>query len=206
MCELNLLEVKDFNLCVKENHLIKDFNLTVKKGEIIGIAAPNGSGKSSLIKKICGCMEETAEYYATGEITFPKGKNISVCFQTPSLLSTQTVYKNLYIGLKNKMTKQAADTVIKEILTAVNLLDKIKEKAKNLSGGQQQRLSLARALSYPCSLLLLDEPFVYQDEANYKKLLEYTKAVIAEKGLSAVIISHNSEELDFLCTKIISIV
>lgn len=201
-----LLNINAFNLYVNGNPLIKDFNLTIREGEVVGIFSPSGSGKSSLIKKLCDCLIEEKDYNTSCQIDFPFGKNISVCFQNPALMPSQTVYKNLYLGLKNKMDKKTADEIIRTVLSEVNLSDKIKEKAKKLSGGQQQRLSLARALSYPCQLLLLDEPFVFQDEDNYSRLIDYTKKIIEEKKLSGIIISHNKADLEKLCSRIVSFV
>lgn len=184
-----------------QQEIIKNFSLELKKGSITGIFSPTGSGKTTLLNCIAGIPQKNLNI--SGQIELAENTVISYAFQDYRLLNNCTVLQNLMIPLEN--IKDISLTTKKN--EALCLLQKIKLESKQnikaafLSGGEKQRISLARALIYPSELLLLDEPFNALSEDVKKSVLGVVKEQLNSR--SAIIISHDKNDLDFLCNSVI---
>ena len=184
-----------------QQKIIKNFSLELKKGSITGIFSPTGSGKTTLLNCIAGIPQKNLNI--SGQIELAENTVISYAFQDYRLLNNCTVLQNLMIPLEN--IKDISLTTKKN--EALSLLQKIKLESKQnikaafLSGGEKQRISLARALIYPSELLLLDEPFNALSEDVKKSVLGVVKEQLNSR--SAIIISHDKNDLDFLCNSVI---
>ena len=184
-----------------QQEIIKNFSLELKKGSITGIFSPTGSGKTTLLNCIAGIPQKN--HNISGQIELAENTVISYAFQDYRLLNNCTVLQNLMIPLEN--IKDISITTKKN--EALSLLQKIKLESKQnikaafLSGGEKQRISLARALLYPSELLLLDEPFNALSEDVKKSVLGVVKEQLNSR--SAIIISHDKNDLDFLCNSVI---
>lgn len=199
-----LLFLRDFNLTVGQQLLFKNFSLDVFEDEIIGFFAPTGTGKSSLFNHIANISQ----------------KSISYVFQEPRLIPSLTVLKNVMLPLENKMEVKAARALAITWLEKLNMEHKKDELAKSLSGGEQQRTAIARAFAYACplpelresvqgavegkKLLLLDEPFASQDETNTQNIVNLIKDLVGKQHCACLVISHNLQVLQGLCTRIIT--
>lgn len=184
-----------------QQEIIKNFSLELKKGSITGIFSPTGSGKTTLLNCIAGIPQKNLNI--SGQIELAENTVISYAFQDYRLLNNCTVLQNLMIPLEN--IKDISLTTKKN--EALTLLQKMKLESKQnikaafLSGGEKQRISLARALIYPSELLLLDEPFNALSEDVKKSVLSVVKEQLNSR--SAIIISHDKNDLDFLCNSVI---
>lgn len=184
-----------------QQEIIKNFSLELKKGSITGIFSPTGSGKTTLLNCIAGIPQKNLNI--SGQIELAENTVISYAFQDYRLLNNCTVLQNLMIPLEN--IKDISLTTKKN--EALSLLQKMKLESKQnikaafLSGGEKQRISLARALIYPSELLLLDEPFNALSEDVKKSVLGVVKEQLNSR--SAIIISHDKNDLDFLCNSVI---
>lgn len=199
-----LLQIENLKITQAENPLFENFNLTVNEKDVIGIFAPTGTGKTTLLNYIAGILPDSKGIKINGKIIFEKEKRISYVFQESRLLENLTVLKNLILPLQNIMENEETERKSLNMLEKVDLLNKRNQLTKKLSGGEKQRVSIARAFVYPGDILLLDEPFHSQDEQKRAKLLELTKQIIQNENRGAIIVSHLKSDLDFLCTKIIS--
>ena len=211
-----LLFIKDFNLTVGEQVLFKNFSLDVFAGEIIGFFAPTGSGKTSLFNHIAGTMLESTSAVCEPEsaVGEPVETSISYVFQEPRLIPSLTVLKNVMLPLENKMKENDAKDLAIQWLEKLNMGHKINDLAKTLSGGEQQRTSIARAFAYTCAvpelvegverLLLLDEPFASQDEINTQNIMKLIKDRVREQQCACLVISHDRQLLESLCSRIIT--
>ncbi len=92
-----------------------------------------------------------------------------------------------------------------EFLKLAGLFEKKDVKAGLLSGGEQQRLSLIRSLIFPADLFLLDEPFNALSQTVKIQNIEATKKLLDINSSTAIIVSHDKTDLEFLCSKIISL-
>ena len=201
---MNYIEVSNVSKKYKDRMLVDDVSFTVEKGKILGIVGLNGSGKTVLLKCICGLMD-----YSGGTITV-NGKvigkdceypaNMGVIIETPGFLPYHSGYKNLeYLAsLRKKISKQD----IKDVLIKVGLAGEEKKLVAKYSLGMRQRLGIAQAIMENPELLILDEPMNGLDKdgiAEVRKLLLEMKA----EGKTMIITSHNEEDIKVLCDKVV---
>ncbi|MCK5291511.1 MAG: ABC transporter ATP-binding protein [Thermoplasmata archaeon] len=176
---------------------VDDLNLEIPKGEIFGFIGPNGSGKTTAIKILCGLLKPTSgESYVLGK----KIPNTSI-FPRIGYMPQETA---LYLDLTVKQTIQffgeiyglSKDAIAKreeEMLDFVDLKARRNEIVDNLSGGMKHRLSLAVSLIHEPELLLLDEPTVGVDPELRSSFWSYFKD-LASKGVTVLITTHYMDE------------
>ena len=134
--------VKEF----KETKALDDVTLSFESGKIHGIVGRNGSGKTVLLKCICGFMELTSgQILVQGQKVVPaKPQNIGIIIESPGFIGSQSGFKNLYhlASLNGKLTRQEVEGVIK----LVGLDPQNKKPVRKYSLGMRQRLGIAQAI------------------------------------------------------------
>ena len=180
------VEVKDFTVAFDQKILLQNFSLSIEKGECVGIFAPTGSGKTTILNHI-------AEMYA------PLVK-VSYVFQDNKLIPHLSLKKNILLPVEIKNDSKDAVQKMMEKLDLKNCADTL---AKNASGGEKQRANFARALAYDGELFLMDEPFSAQDEEHKKLLLELTREL--KKSHTIIIVSHDKCDLFDLTDRVVEI-
>lgn len=190
------LEINNVSKRFKDNEILKDVNLTLNGGNIYGFIGINGSGKSVLLKMICGFYQPTSgdillngESYI-GNNSFPKDTRALI--EKPNFLSHLTGYENLKLlaDIQNKIGKKEID----EILEKLNLTKEADKKYSKYSLGTKQKLGIAQVLMEDPKLIILDEPFngVESNTADkIRKLLIEEK----QKGKIVIIASHIREDI-----------
>ena len=188
-------------------HAVKDVSIDVERGDIIALLGSSGCGKTSTLRMIAG-FEEVSRgtiSIAGHEVHMlpPVKRNVAMAFEGYSLYPTVTVRDNIAFALKSsgKPASEVAAKVdeIAEMLEITGILDKY---PSSISGGQQQRASLARALIRDADLYLLDEP-MGQLEPQLRTLLRgRIKYYIKERGLTAILVTHDQTEANALADKI----
>ncbi|OOQ57631.1 ATP-binding cassette domain-containing protein [Mucilaginibacter pedocola] len=180
---------------VQELRIKKD----IAPGSIVRITGPSGAGKTTLLKMIAGLVKPDAGIIAVNNINwFDAEQNIDLqpqqrmpgfVFQDYALFPNMTVQQHLeYV---------TQDTEWINRLLAIGKLDSFTtHKPQYLSGGQQQRLAILRALSIKPKLLLMDEPFSALDVKMKMDLIGELRPLFKELGATALIVSHNPQELD----------
>lgn len=201
---MSYIEVNNVGKKYKDKMLVEDVSFTVEKGEILGIVGLNGSGKTVLLKCICGLMDYSAgSIKVDGKIIgkdceYPK--NMGVIIETPGFLPYHSGYKNLeYLAsLRKKITKQD----IKDVLVKVGLDGEEKKLVSKYSLGMRQRLGIAQAIMENPELLILDEPMNGLDKEG---IVEVRKLLLDMKseGKTMIVTSHNEEDIKVLCDKVI---
>ena len=180
--------------------VLRDVSLTVKRGEIAGLVGNNGSGKTVLMKCICGFLRpEKGEITVGGkrigkDCDFPP--NLGLIIETPGFLPSMSGYRNLrtLAALRGVIGKAE----ILDTLRRVGLYDARRKSVSKYSLGMRQRLGIAQAIMENPDVLILDEPFNGLDAATVaemrKLLLE-----LKEKGKTILLASHNAEDIRTLC-------
>ena len=201
---MSYIEVSNVSKKYKDKMLVEDVSFTIEKGEILGIVGLNGSGKTVLLKCICGLMDYSAgSIKVDGKIIgkdceYPK--NMGVIIETPGFLPYHSGYKNLeYLAsLRKKITKQD----IKDVLVKVGLVGEEKKLVAKYSLGMRQRLGIAQAIMENPELLILDEPMNGLDKEG---IVEVRKLLLDMKseGKTMIVTSHNEEDIKVLCDKVI---
>ena len=200
------LEIKNLSKTFGNNIVLQDINLTLNGGKIYGFIGRNGSGKSVLLKMICGFYTPTTgkillnDYDYTSENAFPN--NTRALIEKPKFLPDLTGLENLELlaSVQNKIgTKE-----IKEWLEKLNLTKEANKKYCKYSLGTKQKLGIAQVLMENPDLIILDEPFngVENDTANRIRSL-----LIEEKKKNKIILiaSHIKEDITSLADTVYEI-
>lgn len=183
--------------------VLKEVNLTLEQGRVYGIVGNNGSGKTVLMKCICGFLIPTTGLIRVfgssigQDVDFPE--SLGVIIETPGFLTNLTGRKNLEIlaGMRRKI----GPAEILQVLKKVGLDPALKKPVANYSLGMRQRLGIAQAIMEDPKLLILDEPFNGLDKhgvGEIRKLLLELK----EEGKTILLASHNEEDIRILCDEV----
>lgn len=186
--------------------VLDDVNLTFEGGHIYGLVGRNGSGKTMLLRAICGLIfPDEGVVTIDGQrlhkdISFPP--SCGVIIENTELLPGFTAFENL--KLLSKIKNIADDDMIKMAIRSVGLDPASSAKVKTFSLGQKQRLAIAQALFENPDILLLDEPTNALDEDSINEVRERL-FVEREKGKLIVIASHNKEDIAILSDIVIHV-
>lgn len=171
-----------------------------QEGKIYGIVGNNGSGKTVLMKCICGFLRPTkgrifVNYKEIGrDVDFPE--DIGVIIETPGFLPNLTGYKNLEIlaSLRGKAGKER----IRESVRLAGLDPDLKKHVEKYSLGMRQRLGIAQAIMEDPDLMILDEPFNGLDKKGIQQMHRLLLGLKAEKK-TIILSSHSQNDIDVLC-------
>ena len=186
----------------KEIHgikVLKDVSMALESGSVYGFLGRNGSGKTMMMRALCGfisltegSIEMDGSRLGSGE-DFPR--NLGMLLETPVFLPERTGYENL--RLLAAIRGEAAGDDIRKALEQVGLDRGDRRKVEKYSLGMRQRLGIACAIMEGPELLILDEPFNGLDEGGCKMLRELIVRYRKE-GCLIVLACHDREELEFL--------
>lgn len=196
---MSYLIIKDVEKSFGDLKVLKKTSLNIEKGKLVTLLGPSGSGKSTLLRSIAGLENiDSGSIIVDGEdITNkqPNDRDVGMVFQQYVLFPNMTVYDNVAFGLKlRKMNKNTIDKKVKEVLSLVELSDKINSYPNQLSGGQQQRVALARSIILEPKILLFDEPLSALDRKIRKNLQVQIKRIQKELDITSVFVTHDQEE------------
>jgi len=193
------IDVKRLNKSFGDKHVVKDFSLQVKRGEIYGFLGPNGSGKTTSIRMICGLLKPdsgSGQCLGHDVITETAAIKREVGYMTQrfSLWEDLSIRENLeFIARMYGMSDRK--TAVQKALEDLGLATRQNQLAGTLSGGWKQRLSLAACMLHDPKLLLLDEPTAGVDPAARRDFWEEIHA-LAAKGISVLVATHYMDEAE----------
>ncbi|MCM1061632.1 MAG: ATP-binding cassette domain-containing protein [Eubacterium sp.] len=196
----NVITVKSATKQFKEAVVLNNISVTFEKGKVHGLIGRNGSGKTMLMKCICGLVPLTSgEISVDGKIIGKDAdipKNVGVIIETPGFLPGYSAYSNLKFlaAINNKIGKEEIRNAIK----SVGLDPDDKKKVGKYSLGMRQRLGLAQAIMEDPDLLILDEPMNGLDKDGVKDMRQYLLDLKAQ-GKTILVASHSAEDIDVLC-------
>lgn len=198
--------IENLSKTIKNNKILDNVNLTFESGHVYGLVGRNGSGKTMLLRAICGLIfPDSGKVIIDGkqlhkDISFPESCGIII--ENTDLLPNFSAFDNLKMLSEIKNT--ANDNMIKSAIKSVGLDPDSKKKVKTFSLEMKQRLSIAQALFEDPDILLLDEPTNALDEDGVNDvrriLLEQKK-----KNKLIIIASHNKEDISLLSDTVISV-
>jgi multiple sugar transport system ATP-binding protein len=188
-------------------HAVKDITMDVPKGDIIALLGSSGCGKTSTLRMIAGfeaVSRGTIELAGKQVQTLPPvRRNVAMAFEGYSLYPTVTVRDNIAFALKaSRLAEAEVARRVGHVADMLEITDILDRFPFSISGGQQQRASLARALVRDADLHLLDEP-MGQLEPQLRTLLRgRIKHYIKERGLTAILVTHDQTEANALADRI----
>lgn len=183
-----------------KEQVLKDVSFSIPPGSIYGVAGNNGSGKTVLMKCICGFMKcDKGKILVNGrqvgkDVDFPD--RLGIIIETPGFIPGLSGYKNLKIlaSLKGRIGK----TEIRETLQRVGLAPDMKKPVAKYSLGMRQRLGIAQAIMENPDVLVLDEPFNGLDRWGVLEIRSLLKELKSD-GKSILLASHNAQDIEELC-------
>lgn len=180
--------------------VLKDVSRSFERGRIHGIVGNNGSGKTVLMKCICGFLiPDDGSITVNGErvgvdVDFPR--DMGLIIETPGFLPNVTGLKNLEIlaSLNKKIGLEGIAASIRR----VGLDPLMKKPVGKYSLGMRQRLGIAQAIMEDPTLLILDEPLNGLDKHGVREMRQLIKG-LKEQGKTILLASHNQGDIDELC-------
>lgn len=177
---------------------VDEISFGIEKGEFAVVVGPSGAGKTTVLNLLGGMDTATSgeiwvdgkdiAKYSSRQLTSYRRDDIGFVFQFYNLVPNLTALENVELAgqiCKNPMSAE-------EILAEVGLQERMYNFPAQLSGGEQQRVSIARALAKNPKMLLCDEPTGALDYQTGKAILKLLQDMCREKGMTVVVITHNS--------------
>lgn len=198
-------ELKIEHICkvIKGVSLLKDVSLTITKGHIYGIVGRNGSGKTVLLKCICGFMPITSGKILQDGVEIGKDtefiRDTGFIIENPSFLFGKSGLKNLkYLA---GIRKKANEERLRECMKTVGLDPANDKLVGKYSLGMRQRLGIAQVLMEDPDFILLDEPMNGLDNEGVVQMRElFIK--LKQQGKTFLVVSHNRDDIEALCDEV----
>ena len=204
MTEQFVIDVNALNKSYGDKHVVRDFSLQVKRGEIYGFLGPNGSGKTTSIRLICGLLKAdsgsgTVLGFDVVKQSRAIKREVGYMTQRFSLWEDLTIGENLdFVARMYGMQDRAAR--VAEALNKLGLTSRQHQLAGSLSGGWKQRLSLAACMLHQPRLLLLDEPTAGVDPKARRDFWDEIHR-LASEGITILVTTHYMDEAE-RCTRL----
>jgi branched-chain amino acid transport system ATP-binding protein len=204
---------------------VHDVSSSVEAGQLFGLIGPNGAGKTTLFNLITGLVHPDSGRILMNGVDITRSPperiaamGISRTYQTIRLFDNMTVRENVIVGGHLGLSYSLFDTLlcrrrfresekqlgerVDELVEKVGLTARAGDEADKLSYGEQRRLELARALASKPSVLMLDEPAAGMNSREAVDLALLLRRLVANGGLTIVLIEHNVRMIMDLCDRI----
>jgi iron(III) transport system ATP-binding protein len=201
-----VLELAGVHLRYGAVEILAGVDLAIGPAELVALAGPSGAGKTSALRVALGLAAPHAGVVRiAGRVATdgprivipPEQRGIGVVFQDLALWPHLTVHGNLAFVL-HRLPREERDARIAAMLRAVALADKAARHPGELSGGERQRVAIARALVGEPRIVALDEPLANLDVVLARELLAMFAALLRERGVAALYVTHHPRELAVL--------
>ena len=199
----NIIQVENLSKSFGKTTVLNNINVSFSKGQIYGIVGRNGSGKTLLMKCLCGFLKPTEGTVTVSgkvvgkDVEIPE--DIGVIIETPGFVTNYSGYKNLKLlaSVRGRISRED----IEKAMELVNLDPKSRKHVGKYSLGMRQRLGIAQAIMENPKILVLDEPMNGLDNDGVKHI----RNVLLEmknQGTTILLASHNREDISVLCDKV----
>lgn len=198
-----IISVENVSLTIGPAHILRDVSIQFEKGLIHGIVGRNGSGKTMLMKCICGFIRPTTgRIFVDGrqvgrDVDFPP--DLGLLIETPGFVPYYSGLKNLALlaAINRRVSKEQLNACMEQL----GLGDAKDKRVSKYSMGMRQRLGIAQAIMEDPKLLILDEPLNGLDEQGVQDI----RALLLDlkrQGKTVLLSSHNGEDIDLLCDSV----
>jgi ABC-2 type transport system ATP-binding protein len=191
------IDVRGLNKRFGDKHVVNDVSLQVKRGEIFGFLGPNGSGKTTTIRMMCGLLKPdsgqgTCLGYDILRESAQIKRNVGYMTQRFSFWDDLTISENLDFVARIYDIPKRRD-VVEQTIADLGLTARAKQLAGELSGGWKQRMALAACMLHDPKLLLLDEPTAGVDPKARRDFWDELQ-LLAANGISVLVSTHYMDE------------
>ena len=204
-----MLNVNNLNAYYGESHVLKDVSIAVNQGEVVVMLGPNGHGKSTLLKSICGLVEKKQ-----GQITYQgsdihgmvteKLVDLGVIYisENRELFPYMTVLENLKLGAYTKNARAYEKKNLERVFALFpRLVERKKQLASTMSGGEARMLAVARGLMSNPDFLCIDEPSLGLQPSLRHEIFSTIKQ-INEQGKTVLLVEQNIPQIAELADRV----
>ena len=197
------IEVKNLIKTFDERRVIDNISFKVENGETLAVVGFSGSGKSTILKLICGLLAPDS-----GEIITSRG-DIAMVFQYSALFDSLTVADNIAFALherkdlRNKYTEKEIKNIVSKKLELVGLKGIENQYPSELSGGMQKRVSFARAIVTKPNTILYDEPTAGLDPMSSTLIEDYIVRLKRETNAASIVVTHQMSTITRTADRVI---
>ncbi len=197
------IKVKNLTKIFDEKKVLDDISFEVADGETLAVVGFSGSGKSTVLKLICGLIEKDE-----GEIITSEG-DIAMVFQYSALFDSLDVSDNISFALRerrdlrNKYTEQELKEIVTQKLELVGLSGIERKFPSELSGGMQKRVSFARAIVTEPKTILYDEPTAGLDPISSTLIEDYIVRLQQETNAASIVVTHQMSTITRTANRLI---
>ena len=197
------IEVKNLTKAFDERKVLDDISFKVEDGETLAVVGFSGSGKSTILKLICGLLTPD-----NGEIKTTGGE-IAMVFQYSALFDSLNVADNIAFALherkdlRNKYSEKEIKNIVSEKLELVGLKGIESKFPSELSGGMQKRVSFARAIVTEPKTILYDEPTAGLDPISSTLIEDYIVRLKEETHASSLVVTHQMSTIQRTANRVI---
>ncbi|MEG2669873.1 MAG: ABC transporter ATP-binding protein [Oscillospiraceae bacterium] len=199
-----VIEIKGLKKLYSNGRGIENVTFDINRGDVVGLLGPNGSGKTTTMKVVCGmCVADSGEVKIRGKAIDENHEeameNVGALIEMPALYEYMTAYQNL--KMMSRFYKNVDDVRIDYIMKLLNIERYRNDKVGRFSLGMKQRLGLAMALISEPEIVVLDEPANGLDIEGIIHVREIITQM-AKKGVTFLVSSHIASELEKTCNKV----
>ena len=198
-----MIKVKNLIKKFNDKTILNDISFDVNDGETLAIVGFSGSGKSTILKIICGLLEKDS-----GEITTSDG-DIAMVFQYSALFDSLNVRDNIIFALQERKelrkqyTEEDLNKIVHDKLKLVGLEGIENKYPSELSGGMQKRVSFARAIVTNPKTILYDEPTAGLDPISSTLIEDYIVRLKEETHASSIVVTHQMSTIQRTADKVL---
>ena len=195
-----MIILKNVSKTFQDKTVLQKTDLTVESGAITGFIGRNGSGKTVLLKLICGLMLPTTGTVTVDGVQVGRDRDFApdagVLIETPSFINYESGLRNLraLAAIRRKISVEQ----VKDAICLVGLDPEDKKRVGKYSLGMRQRLGIAQAIMEDPSLIILDEPMNGLDKEGVEEMRVLFSNLRGE-GKTILLASHSAEDVDLLC-------
>ena len=186
--------------------VIERLDVAVDTGEVVGLVGPSGCGKSTLLELVAGLLEPSAGSVRVGGRSGARERLALSAYmpQRDLLLPWLSALDNAALGPRNRGSSRAeARDAAAPLFARFGLAGFERSRPSQLSGGMRQRVAFLRTLLAGKPVLLLDEPFASLDAITRAEMQEWLAGAIAAQARSVLMVSHDVEEVLYLCDRVV---
>lgn len=204
-----MLRIEKLNAYYGESHILKDVTVSVGRGQVVVMLGPNGHGKTTLLKSVCGLVEKTdgrIEYDGQDirGLASDKIVNIGVTYiaENRELFPYMTIKENLKLGAYSKYARANEEKNMEWVASLFpKLIQRHNQFASTMSGGEGKMLAIARGIMSDADLLCIDEPALGLQPSYRTDIFKIIKE-ISRQGKTVFIVEQNIPQIIEMADKI----
>ena len=200
-----MIEVRNLIKKFDDKTVLNDISFDVKDGETLAIVGFSGSGKSTILKIICGLLSQDMGTVRTSD------GDIAMVFQYSALFDSMNVFDNIAFALterpdlRKKYSRDELNSIVKQKLKLVGLAGIEDKYPSELSGGMQKRVSFARAIVTEPKTILFDEPTAGLDPISSTLIEDYIVRLKDETKASSIVVTHQMSTIKRTADRVLMI-